>query len=76
VQKKAFGKSQVGAISSGSECAIHTTQELLVQCPKYDFLSADAIKAFYNLNRDLALDIVKKEFPEVYDRYVYAKIQS
>ena len=56
-QNKAFSKNQVGAKSAGNEAAIHVGQHILILRPKCDVVSADAIKAYYNLNRDIALDI-------------------
>ena len=39
---------------------IHSFQQILVQNPDFDVFSADAIKAFYNLNRDLAMKTLVK----------------
>ena len=69
VQSKAFSKNQAGGKSVGNECIIHTAQSVLIQRPHLDFLSADAYKAYYTMNRDLALDTVKKEFPEVFNMF-------
>ena len=34
---------------------IHMFQQTIIQKPNFDIFSADAVKAFYNLNRDLAM---------------------
>lgn len=52
---------------SGAETVIHALQQTLIQSPNFDSISADAIKAFYNLNRDLALKKLKEKCPVVFD---------
>jgi len=69
-QNEVFSRNQVGAMSAGAENLIHTAQQILLQCPNCDVVSADAIKAYYNLNRDIALDILKNSFPEVFNMFM------
>ena len=38
---------------------IHIFQQTIIQNPDFDVFSADAIIAFYNLNRDLAMKKLK-----------------
>ena len=56
-------KSQYGAKPAGAEAVIHTFQQIRVQNPVFDIFSADAIKAFYNLNRDITLNAVNATTP-------------
>ena len=63
-------KYQYGAKRSGSESVIHIIQQILIQNPDYDLFSADAVKAFYKLNRDIALEILKNSFPEVFNMFM------
>ena len=46
---------QFGSKLAGAEAVVHMVQLALLQNPHNDILSADASKAFYNLNRDLLL---------------------
>ena len=63
-------KYQYGAKRSGSESVIHIIQQILIQNPDYDLFSADALKAFYKLNRDIALETLKSSFPEVFNMFM------
>ena len=56
--------------SSGAEAIIHALQQTVIQKPTFDLFSADAVKAFYNLNRDLALKKLKVTCPEVYNMFL------
>ena len=47
----------------GSKSMIHVMQHVLEQSPDFDVFSADAVKAFYNLNRDLASIKFKEKCP-------------
>ena len=49
---------------------IHIYQQLRERNPDFDIFSADAIKAFYNLNRDLAMKKLKEEAPQVFNLFV------
>ena len=57
-------KHQYGTKSAGAETVIHIFQQTMVQNPNFDVFSADAIKAFYNLNRDIALKRLKEVAPQ------------
>ena len=70
VQNEVFGKNQTGAMNAGGECLIHAAQAILSEHTNWDVVSADGIKAFYNMNRDLALDTLKKAFPEVFNMFL------
>ena len=48
-------KRQYGAKSVGAETVTRFFQQARAQNPSYDIFSADAVKALYNLNRDIAL---------------------
>ena len=49
---------------------IHMFQQTIIQKPSFDIFSADAIKAFYNLNRDLAMKKLKTECPEFFNLFM------
>ena len=49
---------------------IHIFQQTTVQNPNYDIFSADAIKAFYNLNRDIALKKLKEVAPQYFNLFM------
>ena len=49
---------------------IHMFQQIISQNPDFDLSSADAIKAFCNLNRDLAMKKLKAECPEFYNLFL------
>ena len=59
--KKEKLKHQYGSKSAGAKTMIHIIQQITVQNPDFDVFSADAIKALYSLNRDLALRKLKDE---------------
>ena len=69
MEKRIF-KHQYGTKKAGAETMIHSFQQVLVQNPDYDIFSADAIKAFYNLNRDLAMKRFKEECPEFFNLFM------
>ena len=49
---------------------IHVFQQTRVQNPDFDVFSVDAIKAFYNLNTDLALRKLKEEAPLMFNLFM------
>ena len=49
---------------------IHIFQQLRERNPDFDVFSADAVKAFYNLNRDLAMKKLKEEAHQVFNLFV------
>ena len=49
---------------------IHMFQQVIIQSPDCDVFSADAVKAFYNLNRDLAMKKLKSECPEAFNLFM------
>ena len=57
-------KRQCGTKSAGAETVIRVFQQTMEQNPNFDVFSADAIKAFYNLNRDKALKRLKEVAPQ------------
>ena len=61
---------QFGSKPSGAEAIIHMLQQVIIQSPDCDVFSADAVKAFYNLNRDLAMKKLKSECPEVFNLFM------
>ena len=61
---------QYGTKNSGAETMIHMFQQTIIQKPSFDIFSADAIKAFYNLNRDLAMKKLKTECPEFFNLFM------
>ena len=61
---------QFGSKPSGAEAMIHMFQQVIIQSPDCDVFSADAIKAFYNLNRDLAMKKLKSECPQVFNLFM------
>ena len=63
-------KNQYGAKPAGAETVIHIFQQTIVQNPNYDIFSADAIKAFYNLNRDIALRKLKQVAPKYFNMFM------
>ena len=66
VEKNVF-RHQYGARSAGAESMIHMFQQIITQNPDFNVFSADAIKAFYSLNRDLAMKRLKSECPEFFN---------
>ena len=48
----------------------HMLQQIIAQKQDFDLFSTDAIKAFYNLNRDLAMKKLKAECPEFYSLFL------
>ena len=69
IEKRLF-KRQYGARKAGAEVMTHSFQQTLAQNPDFDVFSADAIKAFYNLNRDLAMKRFKEECPEFFNLFM------
>ena len=63
-------KYQYGTKPAGAEIMIHTFQQIIVQYPEFDIFSADAIKAFYNLNRDIAMKKLKEKAPQVFNLFM------
>ena len=49
---------------------IHIFQQLRESNPDFDIFSADAIKAFYNLNRDLTMKKLKDQAPQVFNLFM------
>tara|TARA_A100001015_G_C14815684_1_gene642612 strand:- start:567 stop:881 length:315 start_codon:yes stop_codon:yes gene_type:complete len=49
VEKEVF-TCQFGSKKAGAESMIHVMQHMMEQSPDFDVFSADAVKAFYNLN--------------------------
>ena len=68
VEKRNF-THQYGTKKAGSETMIHMFQQIITQKRDFDIFSADAIKAFYNLNRDIAMRKLKTECPEFYNLF-------
>ena len=58
-------KNQYGSKPAGAESMIHIFQQLRESNPDFDIFSADAIKAFYNLNRDLTMEKLKDQAPQI-----------
>ena len=69
IEKRIFN-NQYGTKKAGAETMIHVFQQVLIQNPDFDLFSADAIKAFYNLNRDLAMKRFKQECPEFFNLFM------
>ena len=63
-------KNQYGTKPAGAEAVIHTFQQIRVQNPDFDIFSADAIKAFYNLNRDITLKKLKEVAPQMFNFFM------
>ena len=42
----------------------------MAQNPDYDVFSADAVKAFYSLNRDIAMRKLKEVAPQVFNFFM------
>ena len=59
-------KNQYGSKPAGAEAMIHIFQQLRESNPDFDIFSADAVKAFYNLNRDLTMMKLKEQAPQVF----------
>ena len=70
IENKTLSKSQFGGKGVGQDAAIHICQQVIIQQSKCDFISADAIKAFYSINRDIILDTLKESFPQVYNMFM------
>ena len=49
---------------------MHTFQQVMAQNPDYDIFSADAVKVFYNLNRDIAMRKLKEVAPQVFNFFM------
>jgi len=56
---------QYGTKPAGAEAIVHIFQQVILQNPDYDVFSADAVKAFYNLNRDITMRKLKEVAPQV-----------
>lgn len=54
----------------GSKSMIHVMQHVLEQSPDFDVFSADAVKAFYNLNRDLASIKFEEKCPVFFNMFI------
>ncbi len=52
-QMRSFNR-QCGAKRSGAEIMTRMLQQTITQKPSFDAFSADAVKAFYSLNRDFS----------------------
>ena len=68
IKKKIVEESlpyQYGSKSAGAEAVIHLVQQSILQKPNYDVFSADAIQAYYNLNRDLFMKKLKELAPDI-----------
>ena len=63
-------KHQYGTKSAGAEAVVHTFQQVISQNPDYDVFSADAVKAFYNLNRDITMRKLKDVAPQVFNFFM------
>ena len=69
VEKEVF-TYQFGSKKAGAESMIHVMQHVPEQSPDFDVFSADAVKAFYNLNRDLALKKFKEKCPVFFNMFM------
>ena len=49
---------------------MHTFQQVIAQNTDYDIFSAGAVKAFYNLNRDIAMRKLKEVAPQVFNFFM------
>ena len=49
---------------------MHIFQQVIAQNPDYDVFSADAVKAFYNLNRDITMRKLKEVAPQVFNFFM------
>ena len=63
-------KHQYGSKSAGAEAMIYIFQQLRERNPDFDVFSAVAVKAFYNLNRDLTMKKLKEEAPQVFNLFL------
>ena len=63
-------KNQYGSKPAGAEAMIHIFQQLRESNPDFDIFSADAVKAFYNLNRDLTMMKLKEQAPQVFNLFM------
>ena len=53
-----------------AEVILYIFQQIRVQNPDYDVFSADAVKAFYNLNRDITMRKLKEVAPQVFNFFM------
>ena len=61
---------QFGSKSAGAEAVVHMAQLSLLQNPHNDLFSADATKAYYNLNRDLFMRKLKEKAPGAFNLFL------
>ena len=61
---------QYGSKSAGAEAVIHLVQQTIQQRSNHDIFSADAVQAYYNLNRDIFMQILKKVAPGVFNLFM------
>ena len=54
---------QYGSKRAGAESVVHNVQQSLLQNPHSDLFSADASKAYYDLNRDMFMQRLKDKAP-------------
>ena len=58
---------QFGSKQAGAEAVVHMVQFALLLNPHNDVFSADAMKAYYHLNRDIFLQKFKEMCPQLYN---------
>ena len=58
---------QFGSKQAGAEAVVHMVQLALLLNPHNDVFSADAMKAYYYLNRDIFLKEFKEKCPQLYN---------
>ena len=63
-------KHQYETKSAGAEAVVHTFQQVISQNQSYDIFSADAVKAFYSLSRDIAMRKLKEVAPQVFNFFM------
>ena len=61
---------QFSSKSAGAEAVVHMAQLSLLQNPHNDLFSADATKAYYNLNRDLFMRKLKEKAPGAFNLFL------
>ena len=63
-------KSQCGSKPAGAEAMIHILQQLRESSPDFDVFSADAVKAFYDLSRELTTTKLKEQAPQAFNLFM------
>ena len=64
---------QYGSKRAGAEGVVYVVQQTLFQNPHNDLFSADASKAYYNLNQDIFMTRLKDNPPGAYNPYSKGK---